>query len=88
MRLSFSDIENQVARELLTDLLFERTSSSPGYMVYGMDVGKEAEAMATELGSSEGMGGKVMKLVDLNQVIKLVLSCTLKLVKQTQLQKK
>jgi hypothetical protein len=88
MRLHFSAVEDQAARELLTDLLFARTITSPGYMDYEMEVKKEAVAMAIELGSGEGLQGEVMKSVNLDTVIKAVLSGNLKLTRQTQLEKK
>jgi hypothetical protein len=88
MRLYFSDVEDQMARELLTDLLFARTITSPGYMDYEMKVVEEAVAMATELGSREGLQGEAMKSVDLAKVIESVLSGNLKLTRQTQLKKK
>jgi len=84
MRLHFADVEDRTARELLTDLLFARTSTSPGYMDYKMDVVEEAQAMATELGSNEGLRGEAMKSVNLNKVIGSVLTGDLKLIRQTQ----
>jgi hypothetical protein len=87
MRLHFSNVEDQMARELLTDLLFARTITSPGYMDYEMRVVDEAVAMATELGSEEGLQGEVIRSVDLHKIIESVLSGNLKLTRQTQLKK-
>ncbi|MDP3724098.1 MAG: hypothetical protein Q8R11_00530 [bacterium] len=86
MQRHFRGVEDIVVRELLTDLLFARTVRSPGYMDYGMEVVDEAEAMATELDSGEGLQGKAMKSVDLDQVIESVLSGNLRLTRQTQLE--
>lgn len=88
MQLHFADVEDQEARMLLTDLLFARTITSPGYMNYGMKVVDEAVAMATELGSGEGLRGEAMKSVDLDKIIESVLSGNLRLTRQTQLEKK
>jgi len=88
MGLHFADVEDQVARGLLSDLLFARTITSPGYIDYSMEVVEEAQAMATELGRNEGLRGEAMKSVGLNKVIGSVLSGDLKLTRQTQLEKK
>lgn len=88
MRLHFADVEDQAARELLTDLLFARTSTSPGYMDYSMEVVDEAVAIASELGSGEGLRSETMKSVDLDRAVEGVLSGSLKLTRQTQLEKK
>ena len=88
MRLRFVFVEDQMARELLTDLLLARTSTSPGFMDYKMNVEEEAQAMAEELGSNKGLRREAMKSVDLNKVIGSVLTGDLKLIRQTQLEKK
>ncbi|KKT87042.1 MAG: hypothetical protein UW86_C0011G0014 [Microgenomates group bacterium GW2011_GWA1_Microgenomates_45_10] len=88
MRLHFSGVGDDAARELLTDLLFARTTTSPGYMDYGMEVVEEARAMTTELGVGEGLRGEGMKSVNLDKVVEGVLSGSLKLSRQTQLQNK
>lgn len=88
MQLHFSDVDDRVARGLLTDLLFARTITSPGYMDYEMEVVEEAVVMATELGSGEGLRGQAMKSVDLDRVVESVLSGSLKLARQTQLKKR
>lgn len=53
-----------------------------------MEVVDEAQAIATELGSGEGLRDEAMKSVSLNRVIGSVLSGDLKLTRQTQLEKK
>lgn len=88
MRLHFADVENQAVRELLTNLLFARTITTPGNLDQSMEVVDEAQAIASELGSGEGLGSETMKSVDLDMVVEGVLSGGLKLTRQTQLKKK
>lgn len=87
MRLDFYGVEDKVAAELLTDLFFARTITSPGYMDYDMDMVKEAEAIAQELGASGGISGEKMKSIGLDTVIESVLTGNLKVTRQTQLSK-
>jgi len=88
MRLHFSGVEDQAARMLLTDLLFARIITSPGYIDYNMNIVDEAEAMAAELDSGEGLQGEAMKSVSLDKIIESILYGNLKLTRQTQLDKK
>lgn len=88
MGTNFIFVGDPTARELLTDLLIARTIISPGYMDSNMEVIQEAEAMALELGSSNGLREEAMKSVNLDKVVGAVLSGSLKLTRQTQLEKK
>ena len=47
-----------MARELLTDLVFAQTITSPRHMDYSMKVAEEAQAMALELDNCEGLRGE------------------------------
>ncbi|PIY69512.1 hypothetical protein COY90_00235 [Candidatus Roizmanbacteria bacterium CG_4_10_14_0_8_um_filter_39_9] len=76
------------AESLLTDVLFARTIKSPGYMDYGMNVVKEAEVMVRELGVQDGLGGAQIKEITLDKTVESVLTGSLKLIRQTQLEKK
>lgn len=85
MGVHFSAAGDEMARSLLTDVLFARTSASPGYMDYGMNVVEEAEAMVTELGVQGGLRAEQMKGLTLDKTVESILTGSLKLTRQTQL---
>lgn len=85
MTMHFSVVEDEMARLLLTDVLFARTITSPGYMDYGMKVVKEAEAMVEELGIQGGLRAERMGGITLDKTIESILTGSLRLSRQTQL---
>lgn len=82
MRSHFSGVGDVGAQELLTHILYVRTSCLPGYVV------TEVEAMIKELGVRGGLRDKALKKITLDYVIKRVLMGDLKLSRQTQLEEK
>jgi hypothetical protein len=88
MSLYFSKAGDEFARELLTDMLFARTTKTPGYVDYSMNSVEEANAMAVELGVQDGFRGDEMKNVNLDNVVEAILVEKLKLTRQTQLGEK
>lgn len=88
MTLHFVGTQDQMARSFLTDVLFARTITSPGYMDYEMDVVQEAEQMAKELGVQDGLRGEQMKKLTLDNAVGAALAGSLKLTRQTQLEGK
>lgn len=81
----FSGVKDKAARMLLTDILFARTITSPGYMDFSMNVTEEADAMVRELSAEEGLGDGKLNQVTLVNAVKSVLTGNLKLSRQTQL---
>ena len=90
MEMNFLAVEDVISRQLLTDILFARTASSPGYLDYQMQPADEAEHMMNSLWKDVMSTSREdsMKSVDLNQVVESVLTGGLKLSRQTQLQEK
>jgi hypothetical protein len=74
-----------MTRSVLTDVLFARTTTSPGYMDYSMDLVKEAEAMINDLGIQGGLMSDQMKGLTMDKTIESILTGGLKLKSQTQL---
>lgn len=79
----FSQVEDKDARRLLADILFARITTLDDF-----ETEAEAEAMATELGSDEGLQGKVMESLTLEEVIKSILTGELQLTGRTELEEK
>ncbi len=77
MRFHFHAVDDQISREFLADILFARTSTSPGYMDDGMNMAKEAETMARELGASGTSDDSIAQL-ELSSVVEAVLDGTLR----------
>lgn len=86
MGMHFRAVEDIGAQQLLADLLWGRTMSSPGYMDYDMEPIQEAQVMATELGAEDGLRGEQIKSVTLGRVVEGVLTGSLNLVGQTRKQ--
>lgn len=79
MRSYFSEVDDPPAKELLTELLYARTSHSPGNMDYNMNVATEAEIMTEELGVGGGLQDEALRKIKLDDVIERVLRGDLKL---------
>ena len=77
MALHFSAVSDEMAKMLLTDILFTRVTKLPGSMDYSIKPYDEALEMVKELGAQDGLREGQIKGVSLNQAIGAVLTGSL-----------
>lgn len=78
MGMNFSEVSNKMTQTFLTNILFARTTRSPGYMDYDIEPYEEAEVMVRELGIQDGLRGQQIKTISLDQAVGAVLTGSLR----------